>query len=304
MKKSFQFNLIVLLAFIVTSGFPVDGFGQHSNNLSVAGQNPFSTEYPNVRQADHSGMSCLVTMWNHRRDLDISELVAELGTNLIWSHDDAYEGQAWEDTHMYRLLQIPGVDYVLAKVERAAWGWTHEMSLRHARWVALLSTMHPEIIGIYLNDFYDEVEDGYRTEEEWREIIEAVKSINPELQLWAPHYPHRDQGRHAFDFEIDTIILNLWGNDPALLASAEEHLAAGVDHHPDRNVIAGLYLRAGPDGGRWLTEEEFRNVLGHYVDMVNSGKIAGLRIFAAYQLLERPEYIEWAKEVLSGLECR
>lgn len=247
--------------------------------------------------------SCLVTMWNHRRDLDITDLVDELGFNLIWSHDDAYSGQAWEDTHMYRLLQVPGVEHVLAKVERAAWGWTHEMSLRHATWVALLSQIHDGIIGIYLNDFYDEVEDGYRTEEEWREIIDAVKSINPDLQLWAPHYPHRDQGRHAFDFDIDTIILNLWGNDPALLANAREHVEAGIAHHPNRNVIAGLYLNAGMDGGRWLTEDEFRFVLGHFVDLVNEGKLAGLRIFAAHQLLERPEYIEWAKEVLSGLDC-
>lgn len=249
-------------------------------------------------------LNCLVTLWNHRRDLDISPLVSELGMNLIWSHDEAYNGQAWEDTHMFRLMQIPGVDYVLAKVERAAWGWTHDMSVRHAQWVAIMSKLHPEIIGIYLNDFYDEVEDGYRTEEEWREIIAAVKAINPDLQLWAPHYPHRDQGRHAFDFEIDTVILNLWGNDPELLANAKEHIEAGLAHHPDRNVIAGLYLHAGMDGGRWLTEEEFRFVLGHYVDLVNEGKLAGLRIFSAYQFLDRPEYIEWAKDVLSNLNCK
>jgi hypothetical protein len=255
-------------------------------------------------QAIISAEGCLVSLWNHRRDIDITELVAELGFNLIWSHDDAYTGQAWEDTHMYRLLQVPGVDYVLAKIERAAWGWTHEMSLRHARWIALLSRMYPGIIGVYLNDFYDEVEDGYRTEDEWREIIDAIKSINPDLQLWAPHYPHRDQGRHDFDFEIDTIILNLWGNDPELMAQAEQHLAAGIGHHPGRNVIAGLYLWAGTGDGRWLTEDEFKNVLGHFVDMANSGKIAGLRIFAAYQLLERPEYIGWAKEVLGRLTCK
>jgi len=50
----------------------------------------------------------------------------------------------------------------LAKIERAAWGWTHEMSLRHARWIAELSKEHSGIMGMYLNDFYDEVEDGYR----------------------------------------------------------------------------------------------------------------------------------------------
>ena len=261
-----------------------------------------NADYAN--NADNANEPCLVSLWNHRRDLDISDLVSELGINHVWSHDDAFTGQGWEDTHMYRLLRIPGLDQVMAKVERSAWGWDHEMSLRHARWVALLSQLNPGITGMYLNDFYDEVEDGYRTEDEWREIIDAAKSINPDLKLWVPHYPHRDQGRHAFDFEIDGVILNLWGNDPELLARAEEHLAAGLEHHPDRDVIAGLYLRAGPDGGRWLTEEEFRSVLGHYVAMANAGKIRGFRMFAAYQFEERPEYIRWAKEILEDVQCR
>ena len=244
----------------------------------------------------------LITLWNHRVNLDLTGIIEDLGFNLIWTHDPPYSGQAWEDTHMYKCLQVPGIDYVFAKIERAAWGWTHEQSIMHARWVAILSQMYPGIIGMYLNDFYDEIEEGHRTEEQWREIIAAAKDINPDLKLWVPHYPHRDQGRHAFDFDIDGVILNLWGNRPELMARAEEHLAAGLAHHPERPVIAGLYLRSGMDGGRWLSEEEFKRVLTHYVDMVNKGKLAGLRIFSAGQLVERPEYREWAREVLSGLE--
>jgi hypothetical protein len=151
---------------------------------------------------DSVSTTCLISLWNHRRDLDIKELVEELGVNHVWSHDDNYTGQGWKETHMYKLLEETEVEQVMAKIERAAWGWDHEMSLRHARWVALISKHYPLITGVYLNDFYDEVEDGYRTEEEWREIIAAIKSINPDLQLWVPHYPHREQGRHAFDFDI------------------------------------------------------------------------------------------------------
>jgi transcription elongation factor GreA-like protein len=195
----------------------------------------------------------LISLWNHQRNLDLTDIIEDLGFNLVWTHDQPYSGQAWEDTHMYQCLQVPGIDYVFAKIERAEWGWTHEQSIRHAQWVAIMSKMHPGIIGMYLNDFYDEIEDGNRTEEQWREIIAAAKDINPDLQLWVPHYPHRDQGRHAFDFDIDGVILNLWGNNPELMARAEEHLAAGLAHHPNRKVIAGLYIRAGMDGGR-LTE--------------------------------------------------
>lgn len=244
----------------------------------------------------------LISLWNHETNLDITPLVEELGFNLIWTHDPAYTNQTWEETHMYKCLQIPGVEYVLAKIERAAWGWTQEQSVRHAQWVAELSLEHPGIFGIYLNDFYDEIEDGHRTAEQWREIIDAAKSVNPNIKLVAPHYPHRGQERHDFDFPIDGIILNIWGNTPELMAGAENHLATGISHHPNRFVIAGLYLNSGMDGGRWLTEDEFKRVLRHYVFMVNEGKIAGLRIFSAGQLNRRPEYIGWAKEVLSELK--
>jgi len=256
-----------------------------------------------LQSSEKDERECLISLWNHRRNVDPTNLVKELGFNLIWSHDQPYTGQTWEETHMYSLLKTTGVKYVFAKIERAAWGWTHEQSLKHARWIAELSIDHTGILGLYLNDFYDEVEDGHRTEEQWREIIGAVREINPKLQIWVPHYPHRNQGRHAFDFDIDGVILNLWGNDPELMAGAKEHLAAGLEHHPDKPVIAGLYLRSGPDGGRWLTEDEFKTVLGHYVEMINAGKLAGLRVFSAGQFEERPEYLVWAKEILSGLKC-
>jgi hypothetical protein len=282
MKPTISLLITLLLLFAVTGNFVV---GQQTEEVPVT-----------------SAIPKLISVWNHQTQLDISGFVEELGFNLVWTHDQPYTGQAWEDTHMYKCLQVSGVDYVLAKIERAAWGWTHEQSIRHAQWVAILSTMYQGIFGMYLNDFYDEVEEGHRTEEEWREIISAAKSINPNLKLFVPHYPHRDQGRHAFDFDIDGVILNLWGNRPELMARAEEHITAGLAHHPGKLVIAGLYIRAGMDGGRLLSEEEFKNVLGLYVKLVNEGKLAGLRIFSAGQLQQYPQYIPWAKEVLQGLK--
>ena len=257
-----------------------------------------------AEEAPDSERPCMVSLWNHRRDLDPTPLVKRLGFNHIWSHDEPYSGQTWEETHMHRLLQIPGVSQVMAKVERSAWGWTHEMSLEHIRWVATLSRTHAGISGVYLNDFYDEVEDGHRTEDQWREIIAAARQINPALQIWVPHYPHRDQGRHAFDFSIDGVIVNLWGNDPKLLGRARDHIEAALNQHEDKRVMAGLYLRSGPGGGRWLSEEEFRSLLSLYVELLNAGRIAGLRVFAAYQLMDRPEYVDWARETLSGVTCR
>lgn len=294
------FFLVIVISFLSTNS--------NADNLKSSTNTERNEFIAELLPADSLETRCMISMWNHRRDLTesgvVAELVERLGVNHVWSHDLNYTGQAWDDTHMKMLLDIPGVTQVMAKVERAAWGWDMEMSVRHARWIAIMAKMHPGITGMYLNDFYDEIEDGIRTEEEWREIIAAAKDINPDLKLWVPHYPHRDQGRHDFDFDIDGVILNLWGNDPELIARGPEHLAAGLAHHPDRPVIAGLYLRAGPGDGRWLEEAEFRTLLSHYVELLNEDKIQGLRMFAAYQFNERPEFIDWAEEILSGVTCR
>lgn len=244
----------------------------------------------------------LVSLWSHTVNRDITGIVNDLGANLIWTNDSPYKGIAWEQSHMYKCLQTPGVEYVFGKINRVAWGWTHEESVKHARWVASLSLIHPKIAGLYLNDFYDEVEEGYRTEDQWREIIAAAKKINPDLHIWVPHYPHRNQGAHAFDFDINGVIVNLWGNKPEQLNDLENQIASSLDRHPNRYVIGGLYLFSGTgENERWLTEEEFREILGHYVKLMNENKLVGVRLFNADLFNERPEYIPWAQEILAKL---
>lgn len=243
----------------------------------------------------------MVSLWNHDVNLDITNTAKELGVNLVWTNDSPYIEQAWEDTHMFKSLQVDGINYVFGKINRVAWGWTHEGSVKHAKWVAALSKTHPEIIGLYLNDFYDEIEEGYRTEEQWREIIAAARSVNPKLHIWVPHYPHRNQGQHDFDFDIDGVVVNIWGNKPEQIENLEASITESLSHHPDKYVFAGMYLNSGNDE-RWLTEIEFKKVLGYYVDLMNEGKLVGMRLFSAGLFVERPEYISWAKSILARLE--
>ena len=243
----------------------------------------------------------LICLWQHEQDVDIAPLVKELGFNLVWTDDDAYDGtQQWEDTHMYRALQVPGIEYVIPKVDRAAWGWTQEIALRHAKWVAQLALKHPEIIGLYLNDFYDEVEDGHRTMEQWREIIAAIRSINPDLDLWVPHYPHRRNESQGYDFDYQGVIVNLW--NASNLEQAEQHLATSEAQHAGKIILGGVYINTGSRRARWLTEDQFKKTLQVYVDHINARKLNGLRIYCACQLTQRPEYVKWAKEVLANLK--
>ena len=86
-------------------------------------------------------------------------MVKEVGFNTVWTHDKPYDGtMKLEDTLMYRHMKTPGVKYIIAKIERGIWGWTFDQAMRHAAWIAELSLTHKEIIGLYLNDFYEETE--------------------------------------------------------------------------------------------------------------------------------------------------
>lgn len=240
----------------------------------------------------------LICLWQHEQEVDIAPLVKELGFNTVWTDDEPYDGQAWEETHMYRALQVPGIKYVIPKVERIQWGQTHEGSIKHARWVAELARSHKEIIALYLNDFYDEIEDGHRTMAQWREIIAAAKAVNPRLNIIVPHYPHRGNEQRPYDFDHDAVVFNLWHHRD--IARVEDHLLQAERQHAGTPLLTGLYLNSGSRRGRWLAEQEFKTMLRLFVDQANAGKTAGLRVFCACQLSQRPEYVKWAKEVLKG----
>jgi len=243
----------------------------------------------------------LISLWQHQQEVDIAPLVKELGFNMVWTDDEPYHGQAWEETHMYRALQAPGIEHVLPKIERIQWGQTHEGSVRQAKWIAELALAHKEIIGLYLNDFYDEIEEGYRTIEQWREIIAAARAVNPELPIWVPHYPHRGNEARAYDIDYQGVTFNIW--DPGNIEGAERYLTQAEAQHKGKIVLGSLYLNSGARRGHWLTEQEFKTLLRLYVEHIKAGKLSGLRIFCACQLKQRPEYVAWAKEELKGLEA-
>jgi hypothetical protein len=239
----------------------------------------------------------LISLWEHQASVDIGPVVEAVGFNTIWTHDPPYTGQKWEDTLMFRHLHVPGVKYVIAKVDRTIWGWTHEQSLKHAEWVAKLSLTHKQIIGLYLNDYYDEITDKGRTPDQWAEIIAKARSVNPKLALWVPLYPpgHLEK---PYDFDHDAIIMNIY--DVKQIPNAEKLLSETERRHPGKPIVTGLYVKS--DENRWMKEEEFKQLLSIFVKHINDGKTVGLRIFRAATLRERPEYMTWAREVLKDLK--
>jgi hypothetical protein len=243
----------------------------------------------------------LISVWEHSNKVDIAPMVKEIGFNTVWTHDKPYSGQKLEETLMYKHMSTPGVKYIIAKIERGIWGWKFDEAMRHAEWIATLSLTHKQIIGLYLNDYYEETEKtakGGHSTEEFRQIIAKAKSINPRLAIWAPCYPPRELDK-PFDPGIDAIIFSFY--DTKKLGQHEELLDRALQKFPGKPILGSLYLNSGSEG-RWLTEQEFKGLMDFFVQKVNEGKLVGIRVFRVQSLIDRPEYAKWLKESLSKLK--
>ena len=244
----------------------------------------------------------LISVWEHASDVDIAPIVADVGFDTVWTHDRPHDGtRRLEDTLMYRHMSTPGVKYVIAKVERGIWGWTFDQAMRHTEWIANLSLAEKRIIGLYLNDFYGEMEEtakGGHSESEFREIIARAKSINPRLPIWVPCYPPRELD-HAFDFDIDAIIFSFY--DTKVLDEKDALLARALEKFSGKPLMGSIYLSAGSEG-RWLGEDEFKGMTSYFVDKINEGKLCGLRLFRVQSLIDRPEYATWTRAALARLK--
>jgi hypothetical protein len=244
----------------------------------------------------------LISVWEHASKIDIAPVVKDVGFNTVWTHDKPYDGvMKFEDTLMYRHMRAPGVKYVIAKIERGIWGWKFDQAIKHAEWIANLSLTHRNIIGLYLNDFYGEMEDvakGGHTEQEFRQIIAKAKSINPRLPIWVPCYPPAELEK-PYDFDIDAVIFSFY--DTKVLQDHEKLLDQALKKFAGKPLMGSLYLNSGSEG-RWLSEPEFKQLTEFFIDNVNRGKLCGIRIFRVASLQERPEYATWTKEALAKLK--
>lgn len=242
----------------------------------------------------------LISVWEHSAKVDIAPTVKEVGFNTVWTHDKPYSGEKLEETLMYTHMRTPGIKYVIAKIERGIWGWKFDQAMAHAEWIANLSLTHKEIIGLYLNDFYgemEEVEKGGHSEKEFRQIIAKAKSINSKLPIWVPCYPPHELEK-PYEFDIDAIIFSFYNTK--VLQDHAKLLDQALKKFQGKPLMGSLYLNAGSER-RWLSEQEFKQLLDFFVHDINEGKLCGIRIFRVENLRQRPEYVTWTKEVLAKL---
>ena len=256
---------------------------------------------PSVAESAKLPLEPLISVWEHSAKVDIAPTVKEVGFNTVWTHDKPFSGQRLEDTLMYTHMRTPGIKYVIAKIERGIWGWKFDQAMAHAEWIANLSLTQKEIIGLYLNDFIEEMEEvgkGGHSEQEFRQIIAKAKSINPRLPIWVPCYPPHELEK-PYDFDIDAVIFSFYNTK--VLQDHAKLLDQALKKFPGKPLMGSLYLNAGSER-RWLSEEETRQLLDFFVQGINEGKLCGLRVFRVENLQQRPEYAAWTKQALTRLK--
>lgn len=247
----------------------------------------------------------MISIWEHSSDVNIGPVVERVGFNTVWTHWGPWEGEKFEETMVYDHLNTPGINHAVAMVSREQWGWSsHLESLQHAAWVATLSLQYPgKFVGIYMNDYYYEIEEtegeAGRSVEQFAEITELVRTINPRFPIWAPIYPNSHLDR-PFDFDFDAIICNVYSRGE--VPNMEKYLNSVYKKFPGKPILASIYVGRGTAEDGWYTEEEFKYLTNLYVRHINEGKLVGFRIFRAEQLWERPKYMSWLEEALENLD--
>jgi hypothetical protein len=198
----------------------------------------------------------LISVWEHDDQVDIAPIVRDIGFNTVWTHDKPYDGKMrLEDTLMYRHMKTPGVKYIIAKIERGIWGWTYAQAMSHAAWIAELSLTHKEIIGLYLNDFYEETEEPYDFDidavifsfydvtqlPKYEELLDRVMKKFPGKPILGSLYLESDEGRWLTEQEFKGII-------DYFVAKINEGKLAGL------RVFRVQSLIDRPDYAKWLKE--------------------------------------------------
>ena len=232
------------------------------------------------------------------------ELVDKL--ECEWAFQPAmYYGTGDPDTAEEEWEWCPGKQYIDLGITNLI-GEYSGLEHDHDHWMLCLrnqlalSLNHPEIVGIYLNDYYFSLRDGYRTRAQWEEVVDTIRSVNPNLPLVVGWVPWMEDDENIDTWlswiEYDQVLcqmrlgqsLPLEGMD-AFMTRCEIKFAGkpiwGTANIHDQNQVL-------------LTEQEFKEILNINKNHWDSGKIIGVRIQHVQHLLDHPEYADWTREIL------
>ncbi len=163
--------------------------------------------------------------------------------------------------------------------------------------VSRLSLQFPNIVGAFIDDTHGVAAHENATPEAPRRIKEAVRSHNPNLDLWIVVYTHEFENEYWQDWVEAVDVINLWVWEYENLVNIDEYVEGCQQVFPGKPIVMGIYIRDYPSRSPVpleFLEIELNAILKH----LEAGSMAGYNILGNCLIDQHPQQAEFIREFI------
>lgn len=173
--------------------------------------------------------------------------------------------------------------------------------IHEAAKLSALSVEFPNITGGIIDDASGVLHHETYTEDHAAEIGAALRSANPDLQLWLVIYTHELGMPQWQTFMPHTDVINLWVWEAVNLPHLREYVSQCAATFPDKPIVVGSYIRDYPTQAPVpleLMAQQYETM----AELYEEEQIAGYSILGGCLIDQHPQQAEWISHFLA--QCR
>ena len=209
------------------------------------------------------------------------------------------------------MQKLSHLDEAVCDISKWKWrrtddgGWAHWVDAKpetvraEAELVSRLSLQFPNVTGGFHDDMKGLIQRESWTPEQYGDVHRALKSANPDLQLWVVVYTHElDDADWWRQFAPYMDVVNLWVWEAKNLPTMDEGLKRCREIFPDKPINMGCYLRDYPTVAPVpmdMVKLQWECVLRNW----EQGNLAGYSVLAAVLIDGHQEQAEWIRDFIA-----
>jgi len=193
--------------------------------------------------------------------------------------------------------------WVPAQTETGRYTYAHsrqddpETVIAEAEKLSRLSLDFPNLVAGFIDDTSGEAtHDSYSTDTP-RQVREALRSHNPDLDLWIVVYTHQLAEDLWGDWEDQVDVICLWVWKSSDLVDIDEHIARCRERFPRQRLVMGVYMRdytLRAPVPLDLLEIELHSIARH----LEAGVLDGYSILCTALIDQHPEQAEFIRDFI------
>jgi len=163
--------------------------------------------------------------------------------------------------------------------------------------VGRLSLDFPNVVAAYIDDTHGVCMHETYTPDTPRQIAEALRGPNPDLDLWIVVYTHEFDREYWQDWLDYVDVINLWVWESKNLPEIDAYIAECRELFPDQRLVMGVYMRDYTPRAPVavdLLEIELSAIARH----LEAGTLDGYSILAACLIDQHPEQAEFIRDFI------